>query len=89
MLEKKITRRALGAVFAALLTVPSLSTLASAQSKPLGPIVKRLKKRHKAKVIDARLVTRSGVAAYRIKLLTKKKQLITVHVNANTGKRIN
>ena len=88
MLDKKITRRALGTTFLALLALPLLSETAKAQSAPLGPIVRRLKKRHKAKVIDARLVNVSGVPAYRIKLLTKKKQLVTLFYNANTGKRL-
>ena len=88
MLDKKFTRRAFG-LAAAAITLAGVSTFASAQSLPLGPIVKRLKRQYKARVIDARLVTRGGVSAYRIKLLTKKKQLVKVYVNASTGAFIN
>ncbi len=89
MLEKKITRRSLGLAVAAFTAALGIPHLASAQNLPLGPIVKRLKKRYKARVIDARLVSRGGTAAYKIKLLNKKKQLIKVYVNAKTGSRLN
>jgi hypothetical protein len=89
MASLKLTRRQVPALLTGLLVATFLPQIGNAQSaKPLGPIVKTMKKLYKARVIDARPVSKNGRTLYRIKLLTKKQKLRVVYVDPVTGNRV-